>query len=89
VVDKLVEAVIAAPDRPGLVAATRALDRVLQWGYWMIPHWYTAVDRVLYWDKFGRPAITPAQGVQPDTWWVDPEKAATFEARKKKAQGGA
>lgn len=88
VIDKLVEAVIAAPDRATLVASTRALDRALQWGHWTIPHWYIATDRVLYWDKFGRPAITPAQGIQPDTWWLDAEKAATFEERKKKAQAG-
>jgi microcin C transport system substrate-binding protein len=88
VVDTLVDAVIAAPDRPGLVTATRALDRVLQWGHWMIPHWYIAVDRVLYWDKFGRPAITPKQGVQVDTWWIDAQKEATLEQRKSQTQGG-
>jgi microcin C transport system substrate-binding protein len=88
VIDQLVEGIIAAPDRAALVARTRALDRVLQWGHWMIPHWYIASDRVLYWDKFGRPAITPKQGVQPDTWWVDPQKAATFEERRKQLQEG-
>lgn len=85
VVDELIEAVIAAPDRAALVARTRALDRVLQWGHWMVPHWYTAVDRVLYWDKFGRPAITPSQGIQFDAWWIDAGKAATLEERKRKA----
>lgn len=86
VVDELIQGIIAAPDRAGLVARTRALDRVLQWGHWVIPHWYLASDRVLYWDKFGRPTITPKQGVQPDTWWIDAEKDTSFEQRKKQAQ---
>ena len=76
VVDALVEQVIAAPDRASLVARVHALDRVLQWGFYVVPNWYIAIDRVAYWDKFGRPAIIPALGVQvDDTWWYDPAKA--------------
>ena len=56
VVDKLIDLVIAAPDRQGLVARTRALDRVLLWGHYVIPHWHINIFRVAYWDKFGRPA---------------------------------
>lgn len=74
VVDELVELLIAAPDRRSLVTRVRALDRVLQWGHWVIPHWHIPYDRVAYWDKFGRPSVVPVQGVQIDTWWVDPEK---------------
>jgi microcin C transport system substrate-binding protein len=86
VVDALVEAVIAAPDRPSLVARVRALDRVLQWGQWVIPQWHISYDRVAYWDKLARPAVTPAQGVQLDAWWVDPQKAAALEARRGKSK---
>ena len=82
VVDELIKGVIAAPDRTSLINQVHALDRVLQWGYWVVPHWHIPYDRLAYWDKFGRPVMTPAQGVQFDTWWVDPEKAATLEARK-------
>ena len=88
IVDALVEAVIAAPDRDSLVRRTHALDRLLQWGHWMLPHWYIAHDRILYWDMFGRPTVTPAQGVQFEAWWVDPEKAATLEQRKKELRVG-
>jgi microcin C transport system substrate-binding protein len=77
VVDALVELLIAAPDREALVTRTRALDRVLQWGHYVIPHWYIGSDRIVYWNKFGRPAITPDQGVQFDTWWLAPQQAAT------------
>lgn len=81
-VDALIEAVIAAPDRQALVERTRALDRVLQWGQWVIPQWHIDHDRVAYWDKFGKPSVVPDQGVQIDTWWIDPEKAKSLDARK-------
>jgi microcin C transport system substrate-binding protein len=83
VVDRLVEAVIAAPDRPGLVARTRALDRVLLWGHHVIPHWHLQVFRVAYWDKFSRPAVSPKYALGfIDTWWVDPKKAADLDRKK-------
>ena len=84
VVDALIEALIAAPDRVSLVNRVRALDRVLQWGYWVIPQWHLTYDRVAYWDKFGHPSIVPAQGVQLDTWWIDSAKAKALEGRQGK-----
>jgi microcin C transport system substrate-binding protein len=82
VVDALIEQIVAAPDRAALVARARALDRVLQWGFYVVPQYYIAYDRVAYWDKFGRPAVTPSQGVQFDTWWVDPEKQAALATKR-------
>lgn len=76
VVDALIEKIIAAPDRASLVTATRALDRVLQWGHWVIPHWHVPFDRVVFWDRFGRPAVTPPLGFRFDAWWIDPARAA-------------
>jgi microcin C transport system substrate-binding protein len=81
-VDEIVELLIAAPDREALVTRTRALDRVLQWGHYLIPHWHIASDRVVYWNKFGRPSSTPSQGVQFDTWWIDPVAAERLDQRK-------
>ena len=82
VVDALVEGVINAADRKSLVAHVRALDRVLQWGHWVIPQWHIPYDRLVYWDRFGRPEVTPTQGVQFDAWWIDPKKAAELEAKR-------
>ena len=83
VVDALVERVIEAPSRAELVATTRALDRVLLWGHYTIPHWYSDTFRVVHWDKFGKPARSaPYTGdyfVMPYTWWYDAEKAARLE----------
>jgi microcin C transport system substrate-binding protein len=87
-IDALVEEVIKAPDREGLVARTRALDRVLQWGFYVIPHYHTDVSRVAYWDKFRRPEIAPKYGIALDTWWVDPKAEQTIEAKKGEVQKG-
>jgi microcin C transport system substrate-binding protein len=80
VVDELIEAVIGAPDRDSLVARTRALDRVLLWGFYVIPGWHLSADRVLYWDKFSYPDVSPKRGVQFDTWWFDQAKAVALAA---------
>ncbi len=79
VVDALVEKLIQAPTREDLVAAARALDRVLLWGHYVIPHWYIPYARVAYWDKFGRPAINPKHGLDLFTWWIDPIRLAALE----------
>jgi microcin C transport system substrate-binding protein len=73
-VDRLIELIIAAPDRPGLVARTRALDRVLLWGHYVIPHFHINAFRVAYADRFGRPAVAPKNEIGFDTWWIDPSR---------------
>ncbi len=78
VVDALIDKVIGASTRPALETAVRALDRVLQWKFLVVPHWHIEYDRLVFWDKFDRPAVTPAQGTQISTWWVDPDKAAAL-----------
>jgi microcin C transport system substrate-binding protein len=84
VVDQLVELVITSPDRAELIARTHALDRVLLWNYYVIPNWHLNYFRVAYWDKFGRPAISPKYGLGVvDTWWHDAEKAAKIASKVK------
>ncbi len=80
VIDALVEEVISAPDRETLVAATRALDRALLWGHYVIPQWHIAAYRIAYWDKFGRPEIAPKYSLGFITWWIDEAKRAEVEA---------
>ena len=81
-IDELIEELIRAPDRPSLVAHTRALDRVLQYGYYVIPNYHLSAFRVAYWDKFRRPAISPKYAVGLDTWWIDPGAEQSVEAKK-------
>jgi microcin C transport system substrate-binding protein len=77
VVDALIEKILGADTRPALVAACRALDRVVRAGRYWIPHWYLAAHRIAYWDVFGFPPKKPgfSRGI-PETWWYDAEKAA-------------
>jgi len=55
---------------------------VLQWGHFVIPQWYIGYDRLVFWNEFGYPNVLPDQGVQLDTWWIDPAKAATLNLKK-------
>ena len=70
VVDALVERVIHAKDREILVNCTRALDRVLQWGFYVMPHWHISTFRIAYWNKFAQPKILPKYGLGLMTWWA-------------------
>ena len=81
-IDRLVDQVIAAPDRASLVTRVRALDRALQWNYLVIPHWHLPYVRIAFWDKFGYPPVTPMQGVQLEAWWIDPAKDAALARQK-------
>jgi microcin C transport system substrate-binding protein len=80
--DALIDLVISAHDRESLVYRTRALDRVLLWGHYLIPHWHIRSFRVAYWDIFDRPEVTPKYTLGFDTWWVDPRKEAALKGEK-------
>lgn len=86
-IDTLIERVIYAKDRADLVAATRALDRALLWGHYLVPHFHSPVDRIAYWDKFRRPQTLPRHSGPTDAliriWWYDAEAAARLEAARK------
>ena len=86
VIDALIEKIVAARDRKSVITATRALDRVLLWGHYVIPQWHLKFDRIAYWDIFGRPAKDPRYGVDFMSWWIDPAKAASLDSRKKSAK---
>jgi microcin C transport system substrate-binding protein len=86
VVDALVEMVIAAPSRAELVARSRALDRVLLWNDYMIPHWHLQSFRVAYWDKFGRPSRNPKYGLALDSWWIEQGREGAVEQGKREAK---
>ena len=75
-VDDLVDAIIYAKDQQELVAACRALDRVLWYGYYLIPNWYMDGYRLSYRNIFGQPSTLPLY-YGPDqllqTWWLEPK----------------
>ena len=77
-VDALIDRIVDAPDRKSLVAATRALDRVLLWNHYAIPQWHVRMDRLAYWDRFGIPKH-PKYGADVMSWWIDPAKDAALK----------
>jgi microcin C transport system substrate-binding protein len=81
-VDALIETIIAAPSRPALVTACRALDRVIRSGRYWIPNWYKPSHWIAYWDVFGRPPAQPRyfRGI-PEIWWYDSDKAGKIRLR--------
>ncbi len=84
IVDVLIEHLLNARNRSDLVAASRALDRVLYWQFYFIPIRVMEPQRVVFWSKFGKPDHQALYYAGfPDTWWWDSAKAS----RVKKALG--
>lgn len=72
VVDALVDKIISANSQDELTTACRALDRVLWYGYYVVPNWFASAHRVVYWDKFQQPLQEPLYYSPFDalmTWW--------------------
>lgn len=82
-IDKLIDRVIFAKDRADLVAATKALDRVLLWNHYVVPQWNYPKVRTARWDRFGRPSELPKYGLSgfPALWWHDPDRATRIGNR--------
>ena len=82
-IDKLVELVIESPDRESLIFRTRALDRVLLWNHYVIPHFHLQASRLVFWNIFGRPKnVAKYSSGFPNTWWLDIAKEKEVRAWK-------
>jgi microcin C transport system substrate-binding protein len=71
-VDALAASISAAPDRESLVARAHALDRVLMWGHYFIPLFYSGKDRVAFSADLAHPVVMPIYGNVIETWWRKP-----------------
>jgi microcin C transport system substrate-binding protein len=82
-VDALIERLIFATSRADLVAATKALDRVLLWNDYVVPQWTYGKIRSARWDRYGRPDPLPKYGFSafPTVWWWDAAKASKAGTR--------
>jgi microcin C transport system substrate-binding protein len=83
-VDAMIERVIFAKNRGELIAATRALDRVLLWNHYVVPQFTYNQSRTARWDRFSHPDPMPKYGVSgfPTVWWWDEAKAAKTGSRQ-------
>jgi microcin C transport system substrate-binding protein len=83
-VDALIERVIFTKNRAELVAATKALDRVLLWNHYVVPQWTYGKTRTARWDRFRHPDMMPKYGRDsfPTIWWWDEAKAVKTGSRQ-------
>jgi microcin C transport system substrate-binding protein len=72
-VDAMIRHIVLAKDRDDLIAATRAMDRILLWGHYVIPQWYLPYNRLAYWNRFGKPETLTLRGEDTWSWWIDPK----------------
>jgi microcin C transport system substrate-binding protein len=68
-VDKIIDGLVASNNRNDMLHYARALDRVLLWGFYMIPNYYSQGIPVVYANRFGKPAIEPIYDIGLDSWW--------------------
>ena len=82
-IDALIEKVIFAKDRPTLVAATKALDRVLLWNFYVVPQFTYGFSRYARWDRFSHaePMAKYGRSGLPSLWWFDADKAVRIGKR--------
>lgn len=82
-IDELTDSIVKNQENPEkLLSLGRALDRVLQWNFFIIPQWHVSEYRVAVWDKFDRPKTMPKYSLAIDTWWVDKAKAEKLPAKR-------
>jgi len=76
-VDSLIDGLVKADSRDAMVHYARALDRVLQWGYYSIQNYYAPGTPTVYLNRFGMPKVAPTYDVGLDTWWQVSPKPLT------------
>ena len=68
-VDAALTLLANAKNKQELMAAGRALDRILLWENIVIPNWQSGSFRIAYWNKFGMPTQPPKYGLAFESWW--------------------
>jgi microcin C transport system substrate-binding protein len=72
VIDDLVTQLIHAESREDLVKKTRALDRELLKGHYVIPMWHYPKWRIAYWSKLKHPKhLSPISPLITNSWWAE------------------
>jgi peptide/nickel transport system substrate-binding protein len=71
-IDAMIAGLVGAKSRADLVAAVRALDRLLISGFYAAPLFHHADDWVAHWKRIRHPAETSLSGFLLETWWREP-----------------
>ena len=74
-VDAMIDAMLASKTREDFTDATRALDRVLTAGRYVIPIWSFDIGRIAHVKELMHPKTLPIYGdgpqYMPEVWWYD------------------
>jgi microcin C transport system substrate-binding protein len=85
-VDELIDRMVRAETRKELVDIIQAMDRILTHQFYVVPHWYIAYDRIVYWNKFLRPQNNASQSAAINNliewWWSDKSKAEKLKSSR-------
>jgi peptide/nickel transport system substrate-binding protein len=68
-VDAMIAAMLSATSRANFVAATRALDRVLLSGFYVVSLYFPPKQWIARWTRIKHPSQTSLFGYLPETWW--------------------
>jgi microcin C transport system substrate-binding protein len=82
VVDALVAKVVGARTREELITACRALDRVLLWGWYVVPQWHKQSLWSAWWDRFGFLDVPIRAGMDLNAWWIEPDLATKTDSAR-------
>ena len=82
-VDALIDRIIFSKTRDELVAASKALDRLLLWNFYCVPHYLSGTMNYARWDRFSHPEPLAKYAISglPNLWWWDAAKAAKTGGR--------
>lgn len=73
--EAMIDAILTSETTDDFIAATRALDRVLTSGRYVIPIWYQPQARIAHVKELHYPERLPIYGdfigFQPDVWWYE------------------
>ena len=72
-VDAMISAMLAAKTRKNFVSSTRALDRVLLSGQYVIPLYHTPGQWLAMWSHLKHPENSSLYGLRLDTIWQQPD----------------
>ena len=77
-IDALIDRMVGAKSTQEFTTATRALDRVLTAGRYVIPFWQFTQDRIAHIAALKYPDHVPLYGdgpnYMPEVWWIDPSR---------------
>ncbi len=68
-VDAMIREMLSVTTREGFVAGTRALDRLLLSGFFVVPLYFPPKQWVARWKRIEHPSSTSLFGYLPETWW--------------------